>query len=74
MVYQATDHIPFCIMDDEERHLSNFSLFRFGRSEVLLYTIFIVLATPLCLYTISTRFLGHIVFKVKYLLWIRVFI
>ena len=30
MVYQATDCVPSWIMDDEERHLSNFSL-RFWR-------------------------------------------
>ena len=45
MVYQATDYFPFCMMDDEELHLSIFFILGFGGSVVLLYAIFIILAT-----------------------------
>ena len=64
MVYQATDHGPFLMMNDEDLRLNIF-LFFFGGSAVLLYDIFISLANYICLYTSSSLFLRRLCLKLN---------
>ena len=66
MVYQATDHGPFWMMDDEERRLSILSL-QFRRVGSAIICSFIILATYICLHTSSTPFLRHLCSKVNQL-------
>ena len=65
-IYQATDHDLFWMMDDEEHSLIIF-LLRFGVLAVLLYAIFIILATYIYLHTSYSTFLWNLCVKVNYI-------